>query len=229
MPRRRATRTDDADEAALLARVARGDEAAARAIIRRYNQRLYRVARGVLRDDDEAEDAVQEAYVRAFTHIATFRGESRLSTWLTRIVLNEALGRLRRRRPTIEMAAAEQAEQRRGQVLQFPNASAALDPERGLAQRQIQAMLERAIDELPEAFRTILIARVVEGMSIEETAELFDLEPATVKTRLHRARRLVKKTLEQRLGEALTSAFPFQGRRCERLADAVVKRLATLS
>jgi RNA polymerase sigma-70 factor, ECF subfamily len=166
---------------------------------------------------------VQEAYMRAFANLAGFRGDASLATWLSRIVLNEALGRLRRRRPTVELESVEERPQ--GEIIPFPLASPQLDPERSVAQRQIQAVLERAIDELPEAFRTVLIARVVEGMSVEETAELFDLRPETVKTRLHRARGLLRKALEKHVGSAFTDAFPFAGRRCERLTSAVLERL----
>jgi RNA polymerase sigma-70 factor (ECF subfamily) len=214
-----------ADEAALIARAVRKDERAVRAIIQKHNRRLYRLARSVVRDDSEAEDVLQEAYVRAFTSLATFRGESGLGTWLARIVLNEALGRLRRKRPTVELAELERARPPQAQVIAFPLAHPQPDPERTMAQRQIHAMLEHAIDELPDAFRTVLVARVIEDMSIEETAALLDLRPETVKTRLHRARGLLKQALEKHIGSALTEAFPFDGRRCERVADAVVARL----
>jgi RNA polymerase sigma-70 factor, ECF subfamily len=217
-----ATDTHAADEAVLLARAANGDEQAVRDIIRRYNQRLYRIARSVLRDPDDAEDALQQAYVNAFTNIASFRGEARLSTWLSRIVLNEALGRLRSRQRTVRIASMDEAEAAEAKIIRFPSAP---DPERRMAQHEITVMLEQAIDELAEPFRVVLVARVVEEMSVEETAELLGLKPATVKTRLHRARLLVKRTLERRLGPSLTTAFPFNGWRCDRMADVVVQRL----
>jgi len=226
MPGQHARNADTADETDLIARAVRKDEAAVRAIIKHNNQRLFRIARSVLSDDGEAEDALQQAYVRAFTSLATFRGESQLSTWLSRIVLNEALGRLRARRPTVDLDTIDEQSGGLGQVIPFPNAQPQFDPERQLAQRQIQSMLERAIDDLPDAFRTVLVARVIEEMSVEETAELLDLRPETVKTRLHRARRLVKESLEKRLGPALTQAFPFDGWRCDRMADRVVALLA---
>ena len=216
---------DLTDEPSLIAGAIRKDEAAVRVIIRRYNQRLYRLARSIVRNDGEAEDVVQQAYVDAFTHLEDFRGEARLSTWLSRIVMNEALGRLRRRRPTVDIDAIDKAGRGRGEVIQFPQLNPSIDPERSLAQRQIPALLERAIDELPDGFRTVLVARVIEEMSVEETAELLHLRPETVKTRLHRARHMVRATLEAQLGPALGSAFPFMGVRCERLADAVVARL----
>jgi RNA polymerase sigma-70 factor, ECF subfamily len=202
------------------------DGTAFRAIMQRSNRRLYRIARAVMHDDSEAEDVVQEAYMRAFASLADFRGESSLATWLSRIVLNEALGRLRRLRPTVDVTSIETRQPSRGEVIPFPLESPQLDPERTMAQRQIQILLERAIDDLPDAFRTVLVARVVEGMSIEETADLFGLRPETVKTRLHRARRLLRDALEKQIGPVLTDAFPFAGRRCERMTNEVLERLA---
>jgi RNA polymerase sigma-70 factor (ECF subfamily) len=202
----------------LIAGAIRKDEGAVREIIRRYNQRLYRLARSILRDDSEAEDALQEAYLRAFSQLSSFRGEAAFGTWLGRIVLNEALGRQRRRRTS--GALIETA-----QVIPFPHASQPIDPERSLAQHEISKLLEQAIDQLPDDFRAVLIARAVEGMSTKETAALFDLNAKTVKTRLHRARALVKQALNDQIGSALAESFPFAGLRCARLADRVVARL----
>jgi len=207
----------------LLAR--QNDGGAFRAILKRHNRRLYRLARAILGNDSEAEDAVQEAYVRAFVGLDQFRGDASLATWLSRIVLNEALGRLRRRRPTVELEAVEKAPPPQGQVIPFPMASPQLDPERTMAQREIQRLLERAIDDLPEAFRTVLVARVIEEMSVKETADLFGLRAETVKTRLHRARSLLKKALEKHVDTALTDAFPFDGHRCDRMTAVVLERL----
>ena len=217
-------RGDDA-EAELIRRARQKDNAAVRTIIQQHNRRLYRIARSVVRNDSEAEDVVQEAYVRAFTNLAKFRGESSLATWLSRIVLNEALGRLRGRRPSVGLTEIESRPQSQGQIISFPNSSPQLDPERTMAQREIQLILERAIDDLPEAFRTVLVARVIEEMSVEETADLLGIRPATVKTRLHRARGLLKDALEKRVGSVLTDAFPFLGQRCERMTSAVLQRL----
>ena len=209
-----------------LVRLARNrDGAAFRAIMQRSNRRLYRIARAVVNNDSEAEDVVQEAYVRAFTGLKDFRGDSSLATWPSRIVLNEAMGRLRRRRPTVDVAVLEGAQARQGEVVPFPLASTESDPERTIAQRQIGALLESAIDELPEPFRTVLVARAVEGMSIEETAALFGLKPETVKTRLHRARHLLREALEKQIGPVLADAFPFDGRRCARMTEAVLARI----
>ena len=208
----------------LVRRALSRDEAAVRAILKANNQRLYRLARGILRNDNEAEDVVQETYVRAFTHLADFRGASSLATWLSRIAMNEALGRLRRERPGVELNALPQGTLE-AQIIPFPLASTADDPEKSMARREIQCVVERAIDELPEAFRLVFIARVVEGMSIEETAETLELRPETVKTRLHRARVMLRDNVERKIGPVAMEAFPFAGRRCDRLTAAVLNRL----
>jgi RNA polymerase sigma-70 factor (ECF subfamily) len=212
----------------LVALARRGEAGAFGEIMRRNNRRLFRAARSVLRDDAEAEDAVQEAYVRAFQGLAGFRGEAGLSTWLTRIVLNEALGRLRRRRATVGPEAVEVAQQGGGggaRILMFPTAQMGGDPEGAAARREVRRLLEEAIDELPEAFRIVLVMRDVDGTSVEETAEVLGLRSETVRTRLHRARGRLRVALEARLGDALRDAFPFDGARCARLADRVLERL----
>lgn len=202
----------------LIRRARARDEAAIRAILQANNRRLFRIARGILRNDSEAEDVVQETYVRALTHLDGFRGDSSLSTWLTRIAMNEAMGR--RRRPESELRPQDRPE---AEIIPFP--AAANDPEKSMAQRQIQGVVETAIDDLPEPFRLVFIARVIEEMSIEETAALLDLKPETVKTRLHRARALLRQNVERKIGPVLLDAFPFGGPRCERLTDVVLKRL----
>jgi RNA polymerase sigma-70 factor, ECF subfamily len=222
MPEEQAkTRLPTEDE--LVARARNRDEAAVRTLIRQNNQRLFRLARSIMRDDSEAEDVVQESYVRGFTRLGEFRGESSLGTWLTRILINEAYGRLRRRRITANWDSVEAAHGAQAQIIPFPSPQP--DPERTMAQHEINQILERAIDALPEPFRIVLVARLVEEMSIEETAELLDLRPATVKTRLHRARRLLRDDLERQVGPMLTDVFPFAGVRCERMADVVIERL----
>jgi RNA polymerase sigma-70 factor (ECF subfamily) len=210
-------------EAELVDLARRKVDGAFRVIMQRHNRRLYRIARAVLRNDSEAEDVVQEAYVRAFTNLAEFRGEASLATWLSRIALNEALGRIRRNRPTAELASLETVQ---AEIIPFPQASPQLDPERTMAQRQIQLLLEREIDRLPDDFRIVLVARVIEEMSIEETAALFGLRTETVKTRLHRARKLLRDALEKQVGPVLSDAFPFDGARCGRMTEKVLERLA---
>jgi RNA polymerase sigma-70 factor (ECF subfamily) len=210
-------------DAELVARARSRDEAAVRSIMQSNNRRLYRLARGILRNDSEAEDVVQETYVRAFTNLEHFRGESSLSTWLSRIAMNEALGRLRRHRPSVEWTSLPQGALE-AQIIQFP-LSSAVDPEKSMAQREIQHVVEHAIDELPETFRLVFIARVIEGMTIEETAEVLGLKPETVKTRLHRARTMLRDNVEKKIGPVVMEAFPFAGKRCERLSEAVLRRL----
>ncbi len=219
------TTSSIAAEQDLVARACRRDETAVREIMRQNNRRLFRLARSIMKDDGEAEDVVQESYVRAFTGLSGFRGEAGLSTWLTRIVLNEAYGRLRRRRAVVDWENVETVLAAEAQVIPFPSSSSQLDPERTMAQHEIRQILERAIDALPEPFRIVLVARLVEEMSVEETASLLGLRPETVKTRLHRARLLLRGDLEQKIGPMLTDTFPFAGARCERIADAVIERL----
>ena len=134
-----------------------------RTIIRQNNRRLFRLARSIMKDDSEAEDVVQESYVRAFTRLAEFRGESSLSTWLTRIVINEAYGRLRRQRPTVEWESFEATHAAAAQIIPFPHSFSQPDPERTMAQHEINQILERAIDALPEPFRVVLVARAGRG------------------------------------------------------------------
>jgi RNA polymerase sigma-70 factor, ECF subfamily len=213
-----------AADAELIQRARSRDETAVRSIMQANNRRLYRIARGILRNDSEAEDVVQETYVRAFTHLESFRGDSSLATWLARIAMNEALGRLRRQRAGVEWTSLPEGTIE-AQIIQFPHSAASEDPEKSMAQRQIQNVVEHAIDELPDPFRVVFITRVIEGMNVEETAEILQLKPETVKTRLHRARTMLRDNVEKKIGPVVMEAFPFAGRRCERLTQAVLKRL----
>ena len=212
-----------AGDMALVSRALARDSGAFRAIIKTHNQRLYRIARGVVRNDAEAEDIVQEAYMRAFANLGAFRGEASLSTWLSRIVMNEALGRLRSRRPMVDIAAVVTPE-REAEIVQFPN-TVRTDPERTIAQRELLRLVERATDELPDVYRTVFVTRVIEGMSVEDTAELLGIRTETVKTRLHRARKLVREHLDREIGPVMLDAFPFAGKRCERMTENVMQRL----
>lgn len=224
--RARAAKAEAAGDEELVRLARDRDENAVRVLTRRYNRRLFRIARSILRNDAEAEDVVQEAYVRAFTGIEQFRGESGFGTWLTRIAMNEALGRLRtrQRRPTVDWdSQGENFSQ--AEILRFPISARSNDPERTMAQGEIRLMLERAIDALPDTFRAVFVARIVEGMTVEETADLFDLREETVKTRLHRARLLLREALERELGPGLTETFPFAGPRCDRMTETVVRRI----
>ena len=161
-----------ADDEQLLEGARRKDRDAIRLIIKQHNQRLYRIARSIVRNNSDAEDVLQEAYVRAFTSLSQFRGEARLSTWLARIVINEALGLIRRRRPAIDIALVSTNPALDAEIIRFPGANRVPDPEMTMAQTEIRMLLERAIDKLPPTFREVLIARLVEGMSVAETAEV---------------------------------------------------------
>jgi RNA polymerase sigma-70 factor (ECF subfamily) len=225
MPEPNATRVADSNvlgDAQLVQLARQKDGVAFRTIMQRHNRRLYRMARSVVLNDSEAEDVVQESYVRAFINLDQFRGESSLATWLSRIVLNEALGRLRRRRPMVDLGTIENWSA--SQITPF--LAPQLDPERTVAQREIQSLVEQAIDDLPAAFRIVLVARIIEDMSVEETAELFGLRAETVKTRLHRARALLREALKHHADSALTDAFPFAGQRCARMTSAVLLRFS---
>ena len=211
-------------EGELLNLARNGDSGAFRAIMQRNNQRLYRVARSVLGDDREVEDVLQETYVRAFAGLADFRGQASLSTWLTRIVLNEGLGRVRKHRPTVSLEVVEDAmSDFDSAVIPFP--AQAPDPERAAARREIRGIVERLIDQLPEQFRVVFVMRAAEEMSVEETARILQLQPETVRTRLHRARQSLQRTLEAEFASTLTGMFPFDAPRCNRVADAVISRL----
>lgn len=213
-----------ADEVALVQRARAGDEHAFRAIMASHNRRLYRVARSLLQDDSEAEDVVQEAYMRAFAALGEFRGEASLATWLTRITVNEALGRKRKQRPMVGLEAVEALQESSAQIIPFPVMSES-DPERSAARHEIRRMLEMSIDRLPEPFRLVLVMRDVDEFSIEETAALLGIRPETVKTRLHRARRMLRETLDRHLVATLKDTFPFAGARCNRITEAVLQKL----
>src|SRR5215510_8605071 len=172
-----------------------GDGPAFRAIIQRNNRRLFRVARSIVKDDSEAEDVVQEVYARAFEHISEFRGDSTLATWLTRIAINEAQGRLRRQRPAVDLAMIDSEQESMSEVVPFPLASPDADPERVAAQREVRRLMEQAIDGLPDAFPVGIRMRGCERMSGGETASFPGLPEGTVKTRLHRARNLLRRAL----------------------------------
>jgi RNA polymerase sigma-70 factor (ECF subfamily) len=212
-------------DAQLVALARQRDGEAFRVIMQRNNRRLYRVARAIVHDDAEAEDVVQQVYVGAFGKLGTFRGESSLATWLTRITVNEALARLRRQRPTVDLSALDTDQPNTSQVIPFPMMPAQADPEQTTARHQIRRIIEQAIDELPDIFRVVFVMREVEDMSVEETADFLNLHPATVKTRLHRARRLLRQALDAQLASTLNDTFPFDGARCRQTTDKVLALL----
>jgi RNA polymerase sigma-70 factor (ECF subfamily) len=208
-------------EGRLIDQARNGDHQAFGAIMQRCNQRLFRVARAVMGNDEEAEDVLQEAYLKAFSALAGFRGEARLLTWLTSITLNEARGRLRRNIPVMDPNIMDNA-----RVIPFPSSSDTLDPEAEAERSEARRLLEKAIDRLPAEFRVVYMMRDVEGCSIEETAEQLSLNPATVRTRLFRARKMLRETLEKSLANGASSVFPFRGRRCMRITERVMVILA---
>lgn len=190
-----------------------------RAIIQAYGPRLYRIARGIVRNDSEAEDVVQEAYLQAFTHLGAFRGQSSLATWLSRIVINASLGRLRKRkRRARTIVSIDHADAVR--FIRYRPGCSDEDPEMTMAQRQILCLVEGMANELPDIYRTVLIARTIEELNMEETAELLGIRPETVKTRLYRARSLLRHGLDARIGPVPLDAFPFTGGRAVPSATA---------
>jgi RNA polymerase sigma-70 factor, ECF subfamily len=210
-----------------LVRLAReGSASALRLIVRRYNQRLYRVARAIVRDDTEAEDVMQEAYLSAFRHLAKFRADASLATWLTRIVVNTAIGHLRPERIMVPLDAVDKIAWPDAGVVAISHHASEFDPESIVARSQVRDLLERAIDNLPEPFRVVFVMRMVEQLSIEETACSLGLREETVKTRLHRATKLMRDQLQATLASALTDTFPFQDPRCATFTDALLARLA---
>jgi len=213
---------EGASERELIALARGGSGAAFGEIMGRNNRRLFRAARGIIGTDWEAEEVVQDAYVRAFRALGTFREEAALGTWLTRIVINEAQGRLRGRHESL--ALSELDDKTMADIIQFPTGHY-IDPERQAALSEIRSLLEHAIDALPTAFREVFVLRQIEGLSIEETAQVLSLEPETVKTRLHRARKRLRLALQDQLAPALKGAFPFGGERCRCLTHAVLRRL----
>jgi RNA polymerase sigma-70 factor, ECF subfamily len=203
-----------------------GEEAAFNAIMKRYNQRLFRVARAVVRDDSEAEDVLQESYMHAFAALSKFRGEASLVTWLTRITLNAAHGSVRKRRPTGAWTTLDSISgQGEDPMILFPVVRAAANPEAPAARADVRGVLERAIDELPDGFRLVFVLRDIEEMSVEETASYLGIRPETVRTRLYRARRLLRKALGDTFSSVVDETFPYEGARCDDLRAAVLKRL----
>lgn len=189
--------------------------------MRQYNRRLYRLARAALRDDAEAEDALQDAYLAAYRSMAQFRGESSLSTWLTRLVLNECFGRLRRsarRQKVIPMVGAT------SEIDTVPARDSDL-PDRTFARTQMRALLERKLDQLPESYRMAFVLRSVEEMSVEETAQCLGIPEATVRSRYFRAKGLLREALAQEIDLAERDLFEFGGQRCDRVVAGVLARL----
>jgi RNA polymerase sigma-70 factor (ECF subfamily) len=220
-----ATRAEP-DDAALLARMRAGDAAAFELVMRRNNRRLYRIARSMLRDAAEAEDALQDAYLSAFQAIAGFRGESSLATWLSRVVANHCLARMRRqarRDNIVPIVAMELVEDIGEEEIAMPESET---PDRALGRSELRALLERKLDALPEQFRTVFVLRCVEELSVEETAQCLGIPEATVRSRHFRARSLLRESLAQDIDVAERDVFSFGGERCDRIVAGVLGRVA---
>src|SRR5262244_1054858 len=206
---------------ALVPRILAGETALFELIMRRHNQRLFRAARAVLNDDAEAEDVMQETYARAFAHLGQFRGDAELATWLTRIAVHEAFARVRRRR----RLAALPPDDDDVETLFMADRPKPADPEREAHNAELRGLLERAIEELPETYRTVFVLREVEGLSTATTAECLGVSEEVVKTRLSRARLKLRDGLYERAGVVASAAFTFGAERCDRVVAAVLPRL----
>jgi RNA polymerase sigma-70 factor, ECF subfamily len=203
----------------IIDRVIGGQTALYELLVRRYNQKLYRAVRAVLREDSEAEDAMQEAYVRAYQNLRKFERRASFGTWLTRIGVNEAIARLKSRQKSETEFSDETVESEA--VDTKTN-----DPENQMAQSEVRSLLEEAILRLPLDYRTVVMMREVEEMSTAETASALDLSEEAVKVRLHRARAMLRRDLFSRVGASTAAAFQFHAVRCDRVAAAVLSRIA---
>lgn len=207
----------------IVDRVRAGDRALYEIIMRRYNQRLYRIARAILHDDTEAEDVMQDAYVRAYTHLDQFAGRSSFATWLTRIAVHEALTRLRSRKRHEFVDVTDYD----GEIsMKMPGKS--LDPEQNASTAQMKEFLEEAVLNLPESYRTVIMLRDIEELTTAETAEALDLTEDNVKVRLHRGHGMIRNWLFERIGTRAKEAFPFMGVRCDRVVQNVFDRLTQI-
>jgi RNA polymerase sigma-70 factor (ECF subfamily) len=222
---KRDTADTNAGEAALVARALARDGVALAEIMRRNNRRLYRAAWGILRNEQDAEDAVQDCYLKAFAALPSFRGDAALSTWLTRIAINEALMRRRKRQAqaasTGNVIPLRPDDPPAAEVAEDP----ALSPEVGAMRAQLRPYLEEAVGALPEDQRAVFVLRALEELSVEETAQILDLKPETIRTRFLRARRKLQERLQRELKLTFGEMLPFAGPRCDRLVERV---LATL-
>ena len=204
----------------VVSQVVAGHTALFEILMRRYNERLYRAARAILQDDSEAEDVMQQAYVNAYAHLSQFDGRSAFATWLTRITVNEAISRVRRRRRYQPLDDAE--------VVLFNNVvpmRTTPDPEKQTFTREMRIVLEAAIDALPDGYREVFMLRDVEGLSTTDTATCLNVNESVVKTRLRRARAALRRDLTERVGVAAATSFAFLRPRCDRVVAAVLERI----
>jgi RNA polymerase sigma-70 factor (ECF subfamily) len=218
---RRGETTEGPSDEEVVARVLAGDTRLFEVIMRRHNQRLYRVARAILRDEAEAEDVMQQAYVEAYVHLAQFAGRSLFSTWLTKIAVYEALRRARRRGRDARVRAGEGLEEDAVNKLEARGPS----PEEQAHARQVRGLLESAIDALPRIYRSVFVLREIEGLSTAETASCLRLRQDAVKTRLSRARAMLRDELLERAGAASPSVFSFHLSRCDRVVAGVLQAI----
>ncbi|MDY0749002.1 RNA polymerase sigma factor [Paucibacter sp. R3-3] len=208
----------------LVQRATGGEAAAFEAIMRRHNRLLFRTARSIVRSDPEAADILQEAYLRAWRGIASFRAEAKLSTWLVRIVVNEALGRLRSRDANVNpLDVAVESTDAETQAMWHEDPDNG--PDRMVMRAQMRRLIEAHIDVLPDAFRSVFLLRAVEELSVEEVSEVLGIPEATVRTRFFRARSLMREGLSRDIDMATCDAFSFDGERCDRIVAAVLTRL----
>ena len=200
------------------------DSAEFEALMRQHNRMLFRTARAILHDDAEAEDVLQEAYIKAYGAMGSFRGEAKVSTWLARIVANEALQRLRkrnRRQAIVPLRSSDAIDE----MNELPEEGMSQTPERAAGRAEMRKLLEMRIDALPDAYRPVFVLRAVEELSVEEVAEVLRIPPATVRTRFFRARSLLRESLAAEIDLACEDAFGFAGERCDRIVAAVMARI----
>ena len=214
-----------ASDTDIIQRVLAGDTTSFELIMRRYNRRLFRIARSVLRNDADAEDVVQDAYIRAYEHLAGFEGKGAFSAWLAKIALNEALGRLRGADAAGNQVSFDDPEESEEANYMANLITTLPSPEQNAARGEVRHLLEAAIDALPDAYRLTFILCGVEEMSVAETADCLDVEPATVKTRYHRARNILRQQLSGLVDSTAGEAFSFDGERCDRIVSGVFLRL----
>ena len=214
----------EAPDAELAVRVAAGEPAAFEVLMRRHNRALFRTARAILRDDAEAEDALQDAYLQAYRAIGNYRAEAKLSTWLARIVANEALMRVRKRTRRAAIVPLQPGASE-DEINEIPDANMDETPERSAQRSEMRRLLEAEIDSLPDDYRVVFVLRAVEELSVEETAEALGIPQATVRTRLFRARSLLREALASKVDLACEEAFAFAGERCDRIVAHVLEKM----
>jgi RNA polymerase sigma-70 factor, ECF subfamily len=206
----------------LVRRITAGETALFEQVMRRHNRKMFRAVRSILRDSAEVEDVIQQAYLSAYTHLGSFAGNAKLSTWLLRIAVNEALGRLRRarRQHLVELRPDD------GEEGAMSKSTTGMTPEQACSDRELASIIESAVDALPDRYRSVFMFRQIEGLSTAETAAVLEITPDVVKTRLHRARSLLHGRLAALGHDEMSSAFSFDGARCDRIVARVLERIA---